>query len=46
MVISNHPDMRELVESFGIPFHHIPVTADTKAEAEQKQLECIEVKRM
>ncbi|MFD0871659.1 MULTISPECIES: formyltetrahydrofolate deformylase [Paenibacillus] len=41
MVISNHPDMRELVESFDIPYHHIPVTADTKPEAERKQLEVI-----
>ena len=41
MVISNHNDMRKYVESFGIPFHHIPVTADTKKEAEQKQLEVI-----
>lgn len=41
MVISNHPDMRELVESFGIPYHHIPVTADTKAEAEKLQLEAV-----
>ncbi|QJD87413.1 formyltetrahydrofolate deformylase [Cohnella herbarum] len=39
MVISNHDDMRSLVESFGIPYHHVPVTADTKAEAEQKQRE-------
>lgn len=39
MVISNHDDMRNLVESFGIPYHHVPVTADTKAEAEQKQRE-------
>ncbi|TFE28192.1 formyltetrahydrofolate deformylase [Cohnella luojiensis] len=39
MVISNHEDMRGLVESFGIPYHHVPVTADTKAEAEQKQRE-------
>ena len=36
MVISNHPDMRELVESFGIPYHHIPVTPETKAEAERQ----------
>jgi len=42
MVISNHPDMRETVESFGIPYHHVPVTADTKAEAERKQMELIE----
>jgi formyltetrahydrofolate deformylase len=41
MVISNHPDMRELVESFGIPYHHIPVTAATKAEAERKQMEVV-----
>ncbi|MFD2114464.1 formyltetrahydrofolate deformylase [Paenibacillus yanchengensis] len=41
MVISNHNDMREQVESFGIPYHHIPVTADTKAEAERKQIEVI-----
>ncbi|CAI6079095.1 formyltetrahydrofolate deformylase [Cohnella sp. JJ-181] len=39
MVVSNHNDMRGLVESFGIPFHHIPVTAETKAEAEKRQLE-------
>ncbi|CAH1190198.1 Formyltetrahydrofolate deformylase [Paenibacillus plantiphilus] len=41
MVISNHPDMRGLVESFGIPYHHIPVTAETKAEAEKQQLEVV-----
>ncbi|WP_010272639.1 formyltetrahydrofolate deformylase [Paenibacillus senegalensis] len=41
MVVSNHPDMKELVESFEIPYHHIPVTKETKAEAEQKQLEVI-----
>ncbi|OMF38755.1 formyltetrahydrofolate deformylase [Paenibacillus sp. FSL H8-0548] len=41
MVISNHPDMRELVESFGIMYHHIPVTASTKEEAERKQMEVV-----
>ncbi|CAM4452246.1 formyltetrahydrofolate deformylase [Paenibacillus tarimensis] len=41
MVISNHPDMRELVESFGITYHHIPVTPDTKEEAERQQLEAV-----
>ncbi|MDF2835227.1 MAG: formyltetrahydrofolate deformylase [Paenibacillus sp.] len=41
MVVSNHPDMRELVESFGITYHHIPVTADAKAEAERKQMEVV-----
>jgi formyltetrahydrofolate deformylase len=41
MVVSNHPDMRELVESFGIPYHHIPFTAATKEEGERKQLEVV-----
>ncbi|MNI47357.1 Formyltetrahydrofolate deformylase [compost metagenome] len=41
MVISNHADMKEYVESFGIPYYHIPVTPETKKEAEQKQLEIV-----
>ncbi|WP_223069002.1 formyltetrahydrofolate deformylase [Paenibacillus caui] len=41
MVISNHPDMKEYVESFGIPYHHIPVTPETKSQAEQRQLELV-----
>ncbi|KAA9004927.1 formyltetrahydrofolate deformylase [Paenibacillus spiritus] len=41
LVVSNHPDMKEYVESFGIPYHHIPVTAETKTEAERRQLEVI-----
>ena len=38
-VVSNHEDLRPLVESFGIPYHHIPVTKDTKAEQEAQVLE-------
>lgn len=41
MVISNHPDMREQVESFGIPYHHVPVTPDTKSEVERKHIELV-----
>jgi formyltetrahydrofolate deformylase len=44
MVVSNHNDMRETVESFDIPYYHIPVTADTKQEAEAKQLELVDGK--
>src|SRR6187402_1674358 len=32
-VVANHADFRDLVEREGIPFHHIPVTAQNKAEA-------------
>ncbi len=37
-VVSNHPDLAEDVEAFGIPFAHIPVSRATKQEAEAKQL--------
>ena len=41
VVISNHDDLRQAVEQFGVPFVHIPVSADTKAEAEARQRELL-----
>ena len=41
-IISNHNDLKPIADSFKIPFYHIPVTKDTKIEAEQKQLELLE----
>ena len=41
MVISNHPDLAEPVRQFGIPFVHIPVAKERRAEAEQRQLELL-----
>ncbi|MEY9872276.1 formyltetrahydrofolate deformylase [Streptacidiphilus sp. MAP12-33] len=41
-VVSNHRDFEELVGSYGVPFHHIPVTADTKPEAEAALLRIVE----
>jgi formyltetrahydrofolate deformylase len=40
-VVSNHEDLRSLVEWHGIPFHHVPVTADTKAAAEEQALQYV-----
>lgn len=40
-VISNHPDLREACESFGVPFHHVPVTPEAKPQAEAKILELL-----
>ncbi|MER7482431.1 formyltetrahydrofolate deformylase [Streptomyces sp. NPDC126510] len=40
-VVSNHTDFAELVGSYNIPFHHIPVTKDTKAEAEGRLLDIV-----
>ena len=38
LVLSNHEDHRGLVERHGLPFHCIPVTSATKAEAEARQI--------
>jgi formyltetrahydrofolate deformylase len=40
-IVSNHRDFEGLAESYGIPFHHIPVTRDTKPEAEARLLELV-----
>ena len=38
MIISNHLDLKPIADSFGIPFFHVPVTKDSKLEAEAKHL--------
>ncbi len=40
-IISNHRDFYQLAASYNIPFHHLPVTAATKAQVEARQLEII-----
>ena len=40
-VVSNHPDLEKDVAAFGVPYHHIPVTRETKAEAERRQLDLL-----
>ncbi|MBS1800182.1 MAG: formyltetrahydrofolate deformylase [Acidobacteria bacterium] len=37
LVISNHTDGKALAQFYGIPFHHVPLTAANKAEGEAKQ---------
>jgi formyltetrahydrofolate deformylase len=41
-IVSNHPDMAGLADQYRIPFHHIPVTRDTKPQAEQKLVQLVE----
>ena len=41
-IVSNHRDFYQLAASYNIPFHHIPVTAATKAQAEARQYDIIE----
>ena len=40
-VVSNHRDFEPLVQSYGIPFHHVPVTPETKADAEARLREIV-----
>ncbi|MEV8317305.1 formyltetrahydrofolate deformylase [Streptomyces sp. NPDC059900] len=40
-VVSNHTDFAELVASYDIPFHHVPVTKENKAQAEAQILELV-----
>lgn len=37
-VISNHRDLAGAARQYGLPFHHVPVAAATKARAEARQL--------
>ncbi len=41
MVISNHRDLEPVARGAGIPFHHVPVTPETKADAEAAALELL-----
>jgi formyltetrahydrofolate deformylase len=40
-VVSNHPDLEPVARAHGVPFHHVPVTADSKDVAEARALELI-----
>ena len=42
LVIANHPDLEPLCASFEVPFVCVPVSRDTKAEAEQRILQLLE----
>jgi formyltetrahydrofolate deformylase len=46
LVASNHSDLRSDVESFGLPYAHVPVEPDRKEEAEQRLLELLLAERV
>jgi formyltetrahydrofolate deformylase len=41
-IVSNHPDLGTMADNYRIPFHHIPVTAQTKPQAEARLLKLVE----
>ena len=40
-VVSNHRDLEPVARAAGIPFHHVPVTPESKADAEARALELV-----
>ena len=41
-VVSNHPDLEFLADSYGVDFHHLPVSPENKREQETRLLELVE----
>jgi formyltetrahydrofolate deformylase len=41
LVVSNHEDSRNIVESLGIPFYYIPASKENRAEVEERQLQLL-----
>ena len=42
LVVSNHETHRAMAEAAGLPFIHLPVTPETKADAERRLLELVD----
>jgi formyltetrahydrofolate deformylase len=40
-IVSNHPDAEPIARSHGIPFHHLPITPETKPAQEARLLELL-----
>ena len=41
-VVSNHEKLRPLADFYGVPFHYVPITPETKPEAEAQLMEIVE----
>ncbi len=42
LIMSNHLDLKPIADQFGIDYHHTPITKETKAQQELKQLELLQ----
>jgi len=45
-IVSNHEALKGIADFYGVPFHHIPVTRDTKPEAEAALLDIVREERI
>lgn len=46
LIVSNHPDLRNVAERFDIPYHYIPVTAENREKQADAMLELLEKHRV
>lgn len=42
LIISNHETLRDVAEQFKIDYHYVPISKETKAEQEAKQLQLLQ----
>ena len=42
LILSNHDRLKPIAEQFGIDYHHIPITGETKRGQEEKQLDLLQ----
>lgn len=42
LIVSNHPDCAPIADRYGVPFEHLPVTPDSKPEAEARLLQLVD----
>ncbi|MGE4125759.1 MAG: formyltetrahydrofolate deformylase [Pusillimonas sp.] len=45
-VVSNHNDHAGMAAAYGLPFHHLPVTPETRREQEQKILDLVDAEKI
>ncbi len=45
-VVSNHQDLREAAEGYGVDFYHVPVTPETREKAQARQLEILRERKV
>jgi formyltetrahydrofolate deformylase len=45
-IVSNHEVLKGIADFYGVPFHHIPVTRETKPEAEAALLDLVREERV
>jgi len=46
LVVSNHPELEHAAREFGVPFVQFPITPETKAEQERRELELLLAERI